>query len=294
VKGAHALEALLVGGAFAGLGALSWPAALRVGAALGDGVRAIGIRREVARRNLALAFPERTVAEREHVLALHYRELGRIAAEYGRLPALVHAGDGEVIDGIENADAMRPLVGRGALLLTGHFGNFELLGASLSRFNPVDFVVQPLSNPAVGARIERLRRAAGVGTITTHGGIKSVFRALRAGRWVAFLADQDARRHGVFVPFFGRLASTPAGPARLSLASGAPLLLGFGHRQPDGRHRLVIEPPRWPEGGSDEANVRALTAWHVARLEANVRRAPEHWFWLHRRWKTAPPAASAR
>jgi Kdo2-lipid IVA lauroyltransferase/acyltransferase len=104
------------------------------------------------------------------------------------------------------------------------------------------------------------------------------------------LADQDARRHGVFVPFFGRLASTPEGPARLALQTGAPIVYGAVRRLADGRHRLDLDPPYFAEGGTSEENVRAVTAWHTARLEREVRASPENWFWLHRRWKTPPPA----
>ena len=173
--------------------------------------------------------------------------------------------------------------------MTGHFGNFELFGAYFTRLNPIDFVVKPLSNPRVDALVSDLRRRAGVGIIPLGGGLKHVFRSLRAGRWVAMLADQDARRHGVFVPFFGRLASTPEGPARLALQTGAPIMMGFIRRRPDGRHRVKFEPAYFPAGEPTEDNVRAVTAWHTARLEREIRESPEQWFWLHRRWKTAPP-----
>jgi KDO2-lipid IV(A) lauroyltransferase len=283
---------MLAGAAFAALGALPWPAAVRAGAALGDAVRALGVRREVARANLARAFPERPPAGIEALLAEHYREIGRIAAEYGRLPALVHAREGEVVAEVEGLSGLQALRGRPALLLTGHLGNFELLGAYLARYNPVDFLVKPLANPAMESRVGRLRADAGVGQISTGAGVKQVFRALRAGHWVALLADQDARRHGVFVPFFGRLASTPEGPARLALQTRTPIVFGAAHRGADGRHHLVIDPPHLPAGDASDANVLALTAWHTARLEARVRETPEHWFWLHRRWKTPPPAGN--
>jgi KDO2-lipid IV(A) lauroyltransferase len=289
VKPAHAFEAALARGAFAALDRLSWPRALGAGAALGDLVRVLGVRRRVAAANLALAFPEKSAQERERILVGHYRELGRIAAEYGRMPRLTHAPGDEVVARVDGLDALESLRGRGAVLLTGHLGNFEMLGAWLARFNPVDFLVKPLSNPAVEETIARLRREAGAGTIPLGAGVKGVYRALRAGRWVALVADQDQRRHGVFVPFFGRLASTAEGPARLSLQLGAPIVFGAIRRQPDGRHHLRMDPPREPQGPASDANVLALTAWHAARLEQRIRESPEEWFWLHRRWKTPPP-----
>jgi KDO2-lipid IV(A) lauroyltransferase len=119
--------------------------------------------------------------------------------------------------------------------------------------------------------------------------MRGAFAALRANRWVAMLADQDARRHGVFVPFFGRSASTPVGPAALALRAGAPIIMGFDRRLPDGRHRLVIEPPLEIENPEASDAALRLTAAHTARLEARVREQPPLWFWLHRRWKTSPP-----
>ena len=285
----HAIEALLARGLFAASRALPWPEGTGVGAALGSLTGALGIRRRVAEENLALAFPERTSAERSAILGAHYREVGRIAAEYARLPELATAPDGKVVaeaHGFENLERMR---GKGVIVMTGHLSNFELFGAHIARMNPVDFVVKPLSNPRVESVVADLRRRAGVGSIPLGGGLKQVFRALRAGRWVAMLADQDARRHGVFVPFFGRPASTPEGPARIALQMGVPIVMGFMRRRADGRHRARIEPPYLPAGDASEENVVALTAWHTARLEHAIREAPEHWFWLHRRWKTPPP-----
>jgi KDO2-lipid IV(A) lauroyltransferase len=212
--------------------------------------------------------------------------------EYPHVPELVAAPREQVFasfDGVEHLHAAAAR-GRGVLLMTGHFGNFELVGAAVAREHPVDFVVKPLSNPGAERWIAGLRARAGVGVVPLGAGLRAAFKALRAGRWLALLADQDARRHGVFVPYFGRLASTPEGPARLALATGAPIVFGVCLRAPDGRPALRIEPPYVAEGDArDAAAVREVTAWHTSRLEHWVRAHPEQWFWLHRRWKTPPP-----
>lgn len=292
---AHRLETALLKSAAAGLGALPWRTAIGVGAGLGRALHRVGLRRRVARDNLAIAFPDRTQAERERVLAGHYEELGRVAAEYPHLARLVRAPRDQVFAGFDGEEhlAAAASLGHGAILVTGHFGNFELFGAAIGRSHAVDFVFRPPSNPGAGEWLTATRAAAGVGQLTTSGGIKRVFQALRAGRFVAMLGDQDARREGVWVPFFGRPASTPAGPARIALATGAPIVFGTIARVADGRHHARVLPPIVPEGDPrDEAAVLRLTAQHTALLEAAVRRHPEQWFWLHRRWKTQSPGGT--
>lgn len=283
----------------AGGRALPWRASLRAGAGLGDAARVLGIRRRVAEENLARAFPERSAAERAAILRAHYREVGRVVAEYARLGELARAPAGEVVAETRGLEHLEGALagGRGAILVSGHVGNIELYGAFLSRRHPVDFVVRPLSNPWVEALLSRQRAAAGVGQISAAIGTRRVYQALRENRWVAMLADQDARRHGVFVPFLGTPASTVLGPARIALATGAPIVTGFGFRRRDGRHEIEIGPPLTDDlAAGDPAAPGAaerLTALHVARLERWVRERPESWFWLHRRWKTAPPDPAA-
>jgi KDO2-lipid IV(A) lauroyltransferase len=286
----HRLEAALVRAGIAWARSSPWPRCHAIGERLGELAHGLRLRRAVASAQLAAAFPERAALEREAILAAHYRELGRVWTEYAWMPELLRRPAGEVVAaprGIEHLEALR---GRGVILLTGHYGNFELLGAWLGRLNPVDFVVKPLSNPRVEAMLQARRRAAGVGTIPLGMSLRAVSRALRDGRWVAMLADQDARRHGVFVPFLGRPASTPVGPARLSIASGAPIVMGFCERCADGRIELDVMPPMTARDPRAADAALELTARHTARLEERVRRRPEMWFWLHRRWKTAPPS----
>lgn len=291
MRAVHALEALLVGGLRAGVRSMSWRASLRLGAGLGDLAHGLGLRRAVAEENLALAFPERTAEARARILALHYRHLGQVACEYARLGELARAPEGEVIAaarGLEHVEAVWQ-EGRGAILLGGHYGTIELLGAWLGRRYPTDFVLKPLSNPGVDAIHARLVAEAGVGNIPVGAGVRRIFAALRQNRLVAMVADQDARGDGVFVPFMGRLSSTPVGPAAIALRTGAPIVMGFITRRPDGRHEIDFVPPLRPLAVEAPDAVRTLTARHTACLEAWVRRHPEMWLWLHRRWKTPPP-----
>jgi len=292
LKASHAFEAALARALAAGVRALPWPASLAFGAGLGDFLGRLGLRRRVAEENLAHAFPERSAVERRSILREHYRELGRVAAEYARLGALARAAEGEVVAEIFGFEHLEWALarGRGAILLSGHFGNFELLGAHLTRYHPVDYVVRSMSNPHVERLIARERERAGVGRIRAETGARRVYQALRENRWVAMLADQDGGRHGVLVPFLGRPASTPLGPARIAIATGAPIVAGFAARRPDGRHTLVIEPPLVADDPRAADAAERLTARHVALLERWVRRRPESWLWLHRRWKTAPAA----
>jgi len=287
----HALEWWLVRGLAAHARGLDWPHSLEVGANLGDLARRLGIRRAVADDNLARAFPDRSVADRRAILLEHYRELGRIVMEYPRIPELVQARGDDVVavTGLEHVLAARER-GRGAIVMAGHFGNFELSGAWLGQHVPLDFVTRPLSNPHVDRWVADLRRRAGVGMLRADRDVREIYAALRANRCVAMLADQDARRQGVFVPFFGRPASTPTGPARIALATGAAMIMGTIARRADGGHLLQIEPPFEPPSGKSDEAVAELTRQHTARLEARVRQHPWNWFWLHKRWKTQPPA----
>lgn len=293
MSAADPLVALLARGAVATLGAMSWARARAAGERLGEAAGALGARRRVAETNLALAFPGWSAAERERVLREHYREVGRVTAEYAHLDRLARAPAGEVFVDLHGLEALEGLRGRGVVLMSGHYSNFELLGARVGRMNPVDFLVRPLSNPGAEALISGIRARAGVGCLSTALGTRGIYDALAAGRWVAILGDQDARRRGCFVPFLGRPASTAAGPARVALRTGAPIVMGFAVRRADGRFDLEVRGPLVPPEPDAPGAVERLTALHTALLEERVRARPELWFWLHRRWKTQPSGAAA-
>jgi Kdo2-lipid IVA lauroyltransferase/acyltransferase len=295
VKARHALEMAGVRALAALARSRPWRASLAAGERLGELAYSLGVRRAVAADNLARAFPAHERAWREGVLREHYRELGRVVSEYARLVELATAPPGEVVESIPGFEHLERALalGRGCVFVTAHFGNFELAGAVVARRAPLDFVYKPMSNPAVEAWIGATRARLGVGLLPVGQGRRGMFEALRAGRVVCLVADQDARRHGVFVPFLGRPASTFAGPAQLALRTGAPLMFGVDVRLPDGRHRIVMEPPLAVDEPAAPDAVERLTALHAARLEAWVREYPSQYFWLHRRWKTQPPAPRA-
>jgi KDO2-lipid IV(A) lauroyltransferase len=185
--------------------------------------------------------------------------------------------------------------GRGAIIITGHLGNWEMAGAIVVASGiPLDVVVQRQHNPLFHRDIVAVRERLGMRVIERGGASGTVLDALRAGRAVALVADQNAGRNGVFVPFFGRLASTHRGPALLALRSGAPLFVGCALRAPDGLYDAMIEEVIVDRGGDPEAAVPRITAAYTARLEALVRRAPEQYFWVHKRWKTRPPEEQGR
>ncbi len=249
-------------------------------------------RRRVALENLAIAFPEQAAAARRKLCRASFRHLGMTLIESAiLLVAEPHIMLSRVsVDGLEH---LRTAAGHpgGVLVLTGHFGNWELLGlAHVLAGLPLAVVVRPLDSPLLNRLADRLRARTGAELIAKRRALRAVVDALRRGRMIGILLDQNASRdEGVFVPFFGRPASTSRSLALLSLRTGRPIVPIFIHREPDGRHRIVVEPALGrPTASSPDAAVVELTALCAQRTEATIRRWPEQWFWLHRRWRTRP------
>lgn len=267
--------------------------ALALGAALGWlGGSVLRIRRADADRHLELAFPEKDAAWRRRVARESYVHLGREAVSTFRVTA---RGPEEVVarTTMVGFEAFRAAVaeGKGVILVTGHVGNWELGGAAFSaRGLPVDAVVKRMANRLFDAELEASRRRVGVRLVDLSEAPREALRSLRQGRVLGLIADQDAREHGVFVPFFGREAATFRGPALFALKAGAPIFLGVSLREGGvpARYRVTVEHIAFAPSGDREDDVRALTLAHTAALERAVRDAPEQYFWQHRRWKTRP------
>jgi len=265
------------------------------GAALGQmAFSIVRMRRRVTLENLRGAFPE--LAGRRELIRLGarcYRNLGKGLVEFCHFPRLNRDRLAGLVE-IQGLDNLRQALGagHGAILLSGHFGAWELLGPAfaLNGF-AVDLFVRSQKNPLFDDLMNRHRSWVGADIIRSSGTPRAMLRSLRENRLLAMLADQDGGRDGIFIPFMGRPASTAPGVARIALRTGAPILMGFVVRQPDGRHRLVIEPPlKVPQGGDSRENLRRILETYTRNLESHIRAHPHQWFWPHRRWKTRPPA----
>ncbi len=291
---AHSAEYLALRATVASLTALPWRRSGQLGAWIGKlGYFPLRIRRGVVERHVAMAFPDMSRGEVRRVARESYAHLGRTAIETALLPSLQREellGLVAATTGLEVVDAALAK-GGGLILVTGHFGNWELAGAWLAaRGYPVAAVVRHMANPRFDRYLNTTRAALGVRVMYDDEAVRTTPRVLREGYLTAFLADQGVRGlASTFVPFFGRLAKTPRGPAVFALRLGTPLVFGKAIRQSDGRYHLTFTAVEVVDTGDRERDVDAIVARYTAALEAAVRTAPEQYLWHHRRWKRRPP-----
>ena len=269
---------------------------LAIGAGIGALAGALGIRGKVARDNLARAFPDLDEPRREAILRRFYRHLGLLIVEFLRAPYLPPAKAEELVDveGWERFEAAFA-EGKGAIIATAHFGNFELLGSFFARKGqPITAITKKLSRNFLNAFWLDQRKRAGLREVPDSGSIREILAVLRAKEILAIMIDQNMiPRRAVFAPFFGHLAATTPGPAVFAERTDAPVFLVLMHRLPRGRHRVSIEGPiPFARTGDRAADVLAFTARLNAEFERHVRAEPELWYWVHRRWKTRPPDES--
>ena len=293
----HRVEFALARGLEGAVSALPERAADRLGRQAGRTIHRLGIRRKVVEDNLRLAFPERDEAWIAATTRATYEHLGRETAAILRLSkldpqAVVERTEPEGWEQLQEALGE----GKGVILVTGHYGNWEVAAAAVAaRGVPIGAIVRRQGNRLVDERLNGLRRRLGVETIYQSEAPSRVPRLLRKGGIVGIVGDQDARRAGVFVPFFGRPASTHRGPAVFALKLGAPVFSCIARRLPgeDVRYRIAGERVPVARTGDLDADTRTLLAEMAARLEAQIRVAPEQYFWFHRRWKSRAPAELA-
>ncbi len=289
------LEYLPIGASVRTLHAMPRERAVRFGARLG-GLAAVLDRfnRPVAIRNLTLAFPELGPPARLAILRDSYRNWGRMLAEWVHFDSLGPENIAHYVS-YENRDywdAATAAANGCAFVVTGHFGNFELLALAHSIYGyRMAIVHRPLRNPLIDAAVNRARGRFGNRPIARRGAARAIVGLMREGRWgIAMLLDLDVRR-GVFVDFLAHPASTNDGPARLAMMTKLPVVPAFMVREGTSlRHRITVMPPvELVYDGDREEAVRENTQRLVRPIESIIRRHPDHWNWIHRRWKTRPP-----
>jgi len=292
----HRLEAAVWSSAEAALG---WtpdralPALARAFARIAFDI--LRLRRAVTLSNLSLAFPEWTDRQRISVGRACFEHAIYGVAEFSHLtrPGALQSAKVrvEVVDEHRTLERLQhqPLV-----ITVGHLGSWEFLPHYWGmRGVQLGILYKPMHNPFVDARFLRQRQTSNARYISTRLAPRQMWAALRAavdeGRNLVFLADQDARRDGVFVPFFGKPASTATGPATVAARMNLPIIPVSCIRTGLWQFRLeigaAIEPP---PGGRSSETVRWLTEQHAAALEASIRQAPEQYMWFHQRWKSRP------
>ena len=268
-------------------------AVLGAGRLLGLAFHAIdGAHRRLALRNLEAAFPLRSEAERRAIARHMFAHFGRLLMVLLKFSTMTPEAMLRRVE-FEGEDRVRAAHGhqRGVLLFTGHFGFWEInaLVHGLT-LRPMAVLARPLDNPLLHDLLESMRRSTGNSVIYRRGAIRRVLRALEANQAVAVLIDQhNQTADAVYVDVFNRPAATTAALAALALRTGAPVVPVFALPLPGGRFRMVYEHAVEPPPSDDPDAVREFTQRCTDVLEMYVRRYPELWLWMHRRWRDVEP-----
>ncbi len=251
--------------------------------------RILGRYRRVARKNLALIYPEKPEAEREQMARAVFRHFGRMAGEFLKLPRLASADIERMVtvEGEENLKQAMAM-GKGVLLITGHFGNWEFMARWLSSHGyPINVVARDARDPVATKLLTDTREGNGAQVLYRGNSARAVLQCLKKNEIVALLPDQNAA--DIYVPFMGKRTGTVDGPAIIHLKMDAPLLFSWCIRLPDNRFQITFEPPVMPVSTGDKtADVARTMTLINARLETQIRRNPTQWLWLHDRWKASP------
>jgi KDO2-lipid IV(A) lauroyltransferase len=264
-----------------------------VGRKLGKFVyRPLGYRKAVTLGNLRRAFPEKSDAEIAAIARGAYENIGISLLELAWFPKMSREQLGRMIhfdkpDVVQNAYNK----GKGLIILTAHFGNWELMGQSFVVIFgfPVNGLAKTQSNPFVNRSINKRRTRVGNRVIQMETSLREVLRALRNGEAVGLVADQAAPKENVPIEFFGTMVPTHQGPSTLCLKLLCPMVSVFSVRRPDGSYDAIVrEVPSEDLKGDSEENVNELTRRHVKITEDIIRKYPDQWLWQHKRWKHVP------
>jgi KDO2-lipid IV(A) lauroyltransferase len=249
--------------------------------------------RRVGMRNLEMAFPQMTVAERKRILRGEFTSLGRQLAEVCQFPrySLENVEQVVVYDGLENYEQAYAR-GQGVLFLTAHFGGWEVSAFAHSLHGHwIHVVNRPMDNPYLNELLQNYRTMHGNKMVDKDDFVRGLLAAMKAGETVGILMDTNMTPpQGIFVDFFGRAACTASGLARIALRTDAAVVPGFTiWDEALGKYRLRFDPAvELIRSGDMDNDIQANTQKFTAIIEQYVREYPEQWLWVHRRWKTRP------
>jgi KDO2-lipid IV(A) lauroyltransferase len=281
------------------LGILPRPLARAAGMALAWAVYLLHVRlRKVGMRNLAMAFPEKSASERARILRGEFASLGRQLAEVCHFPKYTRDNVEQVVvyDGLENYEQAHAR-GRGVLFLTAHFGGWELSAFTHSlQGHWMHVVVRAMDNVYLDRMIRQYRTMHGNQIVEKDDFVRGLLAAMKSGEVVGILMDTNMTPpQGIFVDFFGIPACTASGLARIALRTDAAVVPTFTIWDADlKKYRLRFDPAvELVRSGDLEAEIQANTQKFTTIIEDYVRRYPEQWLWVHRRWKTRPPGQAS-
>lgn len=224
-----------------------------------------------------------------------FENIGKNIADVARFPKLTLSEVDRIVqaEGLKHLDTAYKR-GKGVIVLTGHIGNFELIGAYLSlKGYKISAVGRDVYDPRLNKLLIRNRESVGVENISSTGDVKKIIKVLRAGRTLGVLADQDSTRvKGTFVNFFGKAARTPVGPAFLNLKLGSPIIPMALLRNKNEKYKIIVKPALELQPTGDKSrDVKDLTQKYTEVLEKIIREYPSQWVWMHKRWKSRPASS---
>ena len=264
--------------------------ALKKGELLGSLLNFIGYRKKVILKNLDIAFPELDKSEREKIAKGVLQYIGRNIVDFVRIP--VYSRKNQVLDIadiVEGKDLLDKYKNKGAILITGHIGNWEILGAVISKLNyKITVLAYRQENKEINQFIESIRTSANIGIIYHDQPLKKMLKTLSEGGFLGFLADQNALRHrGVFVDFFNFPASTISLPAKISLKYKIPMIFTYNYLDlKDKKYKIFFKEINISKYSKNQ--YRELTQEFTKELEKAIRKNPSQYLWTHKRWKTRP------
>ncbi len=281
---------LLASSFFSVLKKLDREKALKTGKTIGNLFWNLGYRKDVILKNLDIAFPEKDKNWKLQTGKASLQNIGKVLAEFPKIPEYKKSGQlSQIYQIVEGKEYLQE---KGAKILTSaHIGNWELGGACMAlEINNLISLAYRMRNEKLNNLITSIRQEAGIKIIFHDQPLKDFIKAIREGKTISFLIDQNALRHrGVFVDFFGLPASTVTFPAKLAVKFKLPIYFAYGvYDRNSNRLNIFIKKIDFSPTGNEEEDIRNLTALYTKEVEKAARQYPDQYFWVHKRWKTRP------